>query len=115
MTDAQRLALVRSFHTAIYVVMASSTFLVAYAGVTGAHGLWLWPALALVGVESVVFIGNGLRCPLTAVATRLSSGSGPVSDTFFPEKVTRHTFCFFGPLILGGMGLLALRWWSNFS
>jgi hypothetical protein len=38
MTDPQRLALVRSLHTAIYAVMATATLLVFYAGVTGAKG-----------------------------------------------------------------------------
>jgi hypothetical protein len=38
MTDAHRLALVRAVHTLIYIVMATSTLLLVYAGLTGAAG-----------------------------------------------------------------------------
>nr|MEA2799203.1 hypothetical protein [Phenylobacterium sp.] len=111
MTDGQRLRLVRAIHTVIYVVMASASFVVLYAGVTGAHGRWLWLAAGLVTVETVVFTASGMRCPLTAIAVRNGATRGGVSDTFLPERVTRHTFRFFAPLILVAMALLAARFW----
>jgi hypothetical protein len=106
--DARSLALVRALHTVIYVVMASAVFVVLFAGVTGRQGPWLWIALGLVAVESVVFAAAGLRCPLTAVVARYSGGA-TVSDTFFPARLTRHTFRVFGPLILLGVALLLWR------
>jgi hypothetical protein len=102
------LTVVRAVHTVIYVVMAASTFVVLYAGITGAMGAWLWVAAALVGAESAVFLGNGLKCPLTGVAAKYGAGDG--ADTFLPERITRHTFHVFGPLILIAAALLALRW-----
>lgn len=113
MTDPQRLTLVRAIHTAIYFTMVSAIFVVLYAGVTGATGPWLWIALALVGAESLVFIANGLRCPLTAVAARYGGAARGVSDTYLPERITRHTFAVFGPLIVLGAGLVAWRLWSG--
>jgi hypothetical protein len=110
MTDAQRLALVRAVHTAIYVVMAISTFALLYAGITGAQGVWLWVALALLGLEVVVFAGNGLKCPLTAIAVKYGAETGHVFDTFLPERATRHTFRFFGTVMVVGLLLLAMRW-----
>jgi hypothetical protein len=32
---------IRATHTAIYLVMAASTLLLVYAGLTGASGVWL--------------------------------------------------------------------------
>ena len=112
MTDAQSLALVRGVHTAIYLVMATAVFVVLYAGVTGAHGVWLWVAAGLVGVESLVFAAFGLKCPLTAIAVKYGAktGAGEAFDTFLPERLTRYTFRVFGPLIVVGVGLLAARW-----
>lgn len=110
MTDAHRLTLVRAIHTAIYVVMASSTFAVVYAGITGAHGRWLWVAGVLVSIESVIFAASGMKCPLTAVVVRYDATKGRVSDTFFPERITRHTLTVFGPLLALGVLLLAARW-----
>lgn len=109
-TNLQRLALIRAVHTAIYLVMAASTFAVVYAGVTGAGGSWLWVALGLLGVEVVVFVGSGMRCPLTALAVRCGAETGHVFDTFLPERITRYTFRFFGSLMAVGVLLLAARW-----
>jgi hypothetical protein len=111
-TDAQRLALIRGVHTVIYLVMAASTFAVLYAGATGARGSWLWVALGLLGVEVVVFVGNGMACPLTALAVSCGAETGHAFDTFLPERVTRHTFRFFGTLMTVGVLLLVARWLS---
>jgi len=92
--------------------MADSTFVLLYAGVTGAHGIWLWVALALLGVEVVVFFGNGMRCPLSALAERYGAEEGRVFDTFLPVRWTRHTFRFFGTIMVTGLLLLVLRWYG---
>ncbi|MET0272537.1 MAG: hypothetical protein ABW360_06065 [Phenylobacterium sp.] len=109
MTDVRRLALVRALHTAIYLVMATAAFVVLYAGITGAHGPWLWVAAALVLIESAVFAASGLKCPLTAVAVRYGAGQDGLFDTFLPERITRHTCQVFGPLIAVAFALLAAR------
>jgi hypothetical protein len=109
MTDATRLTLVRALHTVIYGVMASAALVVLYAGLTGATGRWLWIASGLVAVESVVFAAFGFKCPLTAVAVKYGATKDGAYDTFFPERITRWTFRVFGPVILVGFGLLAVR------
>ena len=80
-----------------------------FAGFTGYIGLWLWVALGLLAVESVVFLGNGMRCPLTKLAVKFGAEGGYVFDTFLPERLTRYTFRFFGALMLFGLVLLCLR------
>ena len=108
MTDSQRLALVRAAHTAIYVVMAAATLMVFWAGVSGAKGPWLVPALTLSLTEAAVFAASGLKCPLTALVTRY--GGEDISDTWFPRRITRHTFAVFGPLLVIGLVGLLVRW-----
>jgi hypothetical protein len=115
MTDTQRLTLIRAVHTAIYVVMASSSLIVLYAGLTGAHGAWLWVASGLVAIESLIFAASGLKCPLTAIAVKYGATKDRAYDTFLPERLTRHTFAVFGPLILLGFVLLAGRWWLGWA
>lgn len=110
MSISGRLALVRGIHTLIYLVMAASTFTLLYAGLTGAHGRWLWTAMALLAVEVVVFVGNGLTCPLTTLAVRYGAEKGYAFDTFLPERVTRYTFQFFTTVMVLGLLLLILRW-----
>lgn len=100
----------RGIHTLIYVVMAASTFVLVFAGVTGTDGWWLWAAMVLLGVEIVVFVGSGMKCRLTALAVRYGAEKGYAFDTFLPERVTRYTFQFFTSVMLIGLVLLALRW-----
>jgi len=108
--DRRMLSFIRWVHTAIYLVMAVSTFVLLYAGLTGATGPWLWTALVLLLIETVVFFGNGMKCPLTAMAVRYGATSGRVFDTFLPERATRYTFRFFGTVMVVGLLLLTGRW-----
>lgn len=108
-TDAERLRMVQAIHTAIYVVMALSTFVLLYAGVTGSTGPLVHAALALLAIEVVVFAGNGFACPLTAIAVTYGAESGRVGDTFLPERVTRYTFRFFGSVMFVGLALISAR------
>ena len=54
-----------------------------------------------------------MKCPLTAVAVKYGATRDGAFDTFFPERITRHTLTFFGPLIATGLLLLAVRWWVS--
>lgn len=110
MDKTSTLALIRGIHTAIYLVMASSTLALVYAGVTGASGWWLGVVIALLAIETVVFVGNGFRCPLTALAVEYGAEKGYAFDTFLPEQATRLTFRIFGSLMVLGLVLLVLRW-----
>lgn len=109
MTDPQRLAAIRAIHTGIYLVNAAAILVIDYAGVTGRAGPWLTVALVLAGFEAVVFVGSGMKCPLTAVAVRYGADHGAIFDTFLPERLTRHTLRIFGPLLAVGLLLLAAR------
>lgn len=109
MSDALRLTAVRVLHTVIYLIMAVSALLVLYAGVTGASGPWLWLAVGLVITESLVFIGGGMKCPLTAVAVRYGARRDGAYDTLFPDRITRHTATLFGPIMVAGLILILAR------
>jgi hypothetical protein len=116
MADTHRLWLVRAVHSAIYLVMVGCVMAVLYAGITGAHGPWLAMAGGLVSLESLVFAASGWKCPLTAIAVRYGGGQDGLFDTFLPERITRHTFPVFGPLIgLGVLLLAARRLWFGWS
>ena len=107
--DARLLSAVRAVHTAVYLVMVSAIGVVLYAAATGYVGMWLRVALGLLACETVVFVGNGFRCPLTALAVRYGAVGGYAFDTFLPERVTRYTFRFFGSLTAAGVLALVIR------
>jgi hypothetical protein len=102
-------AIIRGLHTVIYGVMAASTLILLYIGTTGRHAAWLWGAEALLAIEVAVLLGNGFKCPLTAVVDRYAGGPGRVPDTFLPEGLTRRTLWIFGPMLTLALLLLAAR------
>lgn len=95
--------------------MAAAILVIVIAGITGASGTWLSAATVLAGVEVAVFLGSGLKCPLTALAARYDPEGGATSDTFFPARITRWTLAVFGPLLALGLALLAARRFGAFG
>lgn len=89
--------------------MATSVVYILYAGIVGRFGAALDFALVLVGIECVVFLGNGRKCPLTKLASVYGAKEVNFSDTFLPEKLTRYTAPTFGSLLAIGLLLLAFR------
>jgi cell division protein FtsW (lipid II flippase) len=104
------LSLVRWIHTLIYLVMVAAIALLLFAGITGYRGAGLWISLGLLAIETIVFVGNGLKCPLTAIAVRYGAEKGYAFDTVLPERFTRYTFRVFGSLMGLGLLLVVLRW-----
>ena len=110
MKDSRALALVRWIHTSIYLVMVAAIAVLLYAGISGYEGAWLWISLGLLAMETIVFVGNGMKCPLTAIAVRYGAEKGYAFDTLLPERFTRYTFRVFGTLMVLGLLLIVLRW-----
>jgi hypothetical protein len=108
-----KLAVVRILHTIIYLIMASATLYVFYCGLAGSRNRLLAVAVTLVAFEGLVFLGNGMRCPLTDLAQKYGDPTGHVGDTFFPEGCTRYTFRAFGSLYLIGLALIAAEYFPT--
>lgn len=109
------LVVVRAVHTAIYVVMSAATVALLYVGLRGQHAVWLWIALPLLAGETLIFTASGFKCPLTAIVDRQAGPDSHVPDTLLPEAFTRHTLIIFGPLLLGALSLVVVRWAGLFG
>ena len=110
LSQRQALQLVRTAHTLIYAVMVAAIAVLLHAGITGCSGAWLWISLGLVAIEGAVFIVNGMRCPLTALAVRYGAETGHAFDTCLPERWSRYIFRVINTLAAIAILLLALRW-----
>ncbi len=95
--DPSRLAVVRR-----------ALCLLLRAELSGRRDLLLTISAALVALEGLIFLGNGLRCPLTTLAQRYGDPTGHVGDTLLPEGCTRYTFRVFGTLYVIGVILIAI-------
>jgi hypothetical protein len=109
MSDSHKLFLIRTFHTIIYIIVAVSVIFLLVSALLGYFGPMLIVALVCIGIEVIVFVASGMKCPLTDLAKKYGAEKGYVFDTFLPESITKYTFRFFGLLLVIGLILLTLR------
>ena len=102
---------IKLIHTVVWALFASCILLIPILTYLG----YILAAVLLVGfvlVEVVVLLFNGLRCPLTTVASRYTDDRRDNFDIFLPEWVARHNKSIFGPLYLVGSIYALARWMS---
>ena len=83
------IVVVRSVHTAVFLVELSSILWLVVSGLVGRRDRSVKTAAALVAIEAGVFVANAGICPLTPMAERLGASRGSVSDIFLPGVVAR--------------------------
>jgi hypothetical protein len=81
---------------------------VLYAGFAGRSDRRAGIAAAVVAAETLIFAGNGSRCPLTQVAGRLGAERGSVTDIYLRRWFARNLPAIHVPLI-GLAGFLHAR------
>jgi hypothetical protein len=83
------IAIVKTVHTAIFLVELASIGWLAISGLLGRRDGTVALAAGAVAVEAAVFLANEGVCPLTPLAERLGATRGNVSDIFLPDAVAR--------------------------
>jgi hypothetical protein len=65
-------------------------------------------AAAVIAGESLVFAGNGFRCPLTQLAEHYGAESGAVTDIYLPKWFAHNMPAIHVPLLIA-MAYLHIR------
>jgi hypothetical protein len=86
-------------HTAIWFSIEACMMYVLYAGFARRSDRRAGIAAGVVAAESLIFVGNGCRCPLTSVAERLGIERGSVTDLYLPRWFARNLPAIHVPLI----------------
>ncbi len=103
------LALIKILHTAVWVVMASATIYIFYAGVIGIFSIWLWISIGLLVLESLVLFVNKWFCPLTPMAMKYTENREANFDIYLPEKLAKYNKQIFGTIFITGLLIVILR------
>lgn len=88
--------------------MGTCVLCILYSGLTGRVSRLTKASIVAVLAESLIFFGNGQRCPLTDLAEELGSEHGSVGDIFLPGWFARRIPVVSSTLVvigLIGMGL----------
>ncbi len=96
-------------HTAIWFVFASATVTIPILALAG-RLRWAAALSALVMVEVVVLLTNGMRCPLNTMAAGYTTDRAANFDIFLPAWLAGNTAPIFGPLFVMAELILLWRW-----
>lgn len=100
---------IRLLHTVVWAVFAASILAIPIATAAGDLRLALWLSL-FVGVEVVVLLVNGMRCPLTDVAGGYADERPDGFDIFLPAWLARNNKLIFGTILALAELFLLWRW-----
>jgi hypothetical protein len=95
-------------HTLAWFSIEACMLYVLYAGFARRSDRSAGIAAAVVVGESLIFAGNGFRCPLTKVAERLGAERGSVTDIYLPRRLAHNLPAIHVPL-MGLAGYLHAR------
>lgn len=112
MAPEHKLQLVKLAHTVIWAVFAGCIVAIPVFAFQGRLGV----AAALIAVvlgEVLVLAFNGMRCPLTDVASRYTVERQPNFDIYLPLWLARHNQRIFGTLYAVGTVYTAAAWWAG--
>jgi hypothetical protein len=90
---------IKVIHTLAWFTIEVSMVRVLYDGLVGRSDRRTAIAAGIVAGESLVFMANGRRCPLTDLAERLGAGRGSVTDIYPPGWFAHNLPAIHVPLI----------------
>jgi len=114
MSNKTKIFIVNTFHVTIYVVMVLSIFYIIYAAIAKAFGPILLVTLSLLVLEVAVFVGSGMRCPLTDLSQRYGSENGYAFERYLSKRAVDRVFNFFRTLLIIAIIFLVGRYFGWF-
>ncbi|MDH4116165.1 MAG: hypothetical protein OEX04_00815 [Acidimicrobiia bacterium] len=99
------LPLIKLIHSAIFFVVEACVMIVLWDGIRRKRTRRTALAAGVVTTEIAVFLSNGARCPLTAVARNLGADSGSVTDIYLPKNLAHALPVIHAPLVAWALWL----------
>jgi hypothetical protein len=95
----------KAAHSLVWLGVESCMGYVIYTGLAGRSDRRTAIAAAVVAGETLVYLGNGCRCPLTGLAERLGAAEGSVTDIYLPHWLAANLARIHVPLIAAAVYL----------
>jgi len=93
-------AAIKAVHTLAWLSIELCVIYVLVAGLAGRTDKRVGIAASVVAAETLVFVGNGFRCPLTGLAKRYGAESGSVTDIYLPKWFAHNLPAIHTPLLV---------------
>lgn len=85
-----KLVLIKTIHTAIWIMFNFIIFYMLYAVIVNKLDLWLWIGYGLFILEGITLWINKFACPLTIMARKYSNSTKPNFDIYLPAWLARY-------------------------
>jgi len=103
------LILLKVLHTVVFVVMFGAILFLLYCGLANHLSQWTALAFVVISIEVIIYAGNGFKCPLNTLATRLTPAGQPVIDIYLPSWLSSRVVAISTPLLGISCVLLLIR------
>ena len=94
------LVAIKTIHTVAWFSIESCMMYLLYSGLRKRSDRRAAIAAAVVGGETLIFVGNGFHCPLTKFAVNLGADRGGVTDIFLPRWFAHNLPAIHVPLLV---------------
>ncbi len=105
----QKLLLVKSLHTLIWMFFVMAIGYVVYAGLRNRIDALVWYAIGLVVLEGIVLLAFNGSCPLTPVAARFTTSRDDNFDIFLPKWLAKNNKAIFTTIFVCGVAMVIYR------
>jgi hypothetical protein len=109
MRKATALKTVKAVHTVAWAFFAGCILAIPVAAGQGAFRL-AFGLIAIVCVEVAILLLNGMRCPLTKVASRYTDERHDNFDIYLPLWLARYNKHIFGSIFAAAVLFTLVRW-----
>jgi hypothetical protein len=106
MTDTQKLTLIKTIHTLIWIFFNVVIFYLLYAVIVNKIDKWVWICIGLILMEGLVLLVFKRMCPVTLVARKYSDSQKDNFDIYLPNWLARHNKLIY--TIIVGIALVIL-------
>lgn len=106
---SNKLILIKSIHSLIWVFYNVVIFYLLYAVIIGRIDVWVWICIGLVLLEGIVLLAFRWYCPLTLIARNYSDSTRENFDIFLPEWLARHNKFIYTSLFVLALIILSVR------
>ena len=109
MTDQEKLAIIKSIHTIIWVFYNIVIFYLLYAVLSNKIDKWIWIGFAFILGEALVLIIFNRFCPITLIARKYSNSTKDNFDIFLPNWLAKYNKLIYSIIVLIIIGILIYR------
>jgi hypothetical protein len=101
MRDENKLTLIKTIHTLIWIFFNVVIFYMLYAVITGKIDRWLWIGYGLFVLEGITLLVFKFFCPLTVMARKYSNSTKANFDIYIPNWLAKYNKPIYTTILVG--------------